>query len=231
MTRLPEVVRGTSWTHLLARAATRPLLGTPVRPNHITTLRLLTGIAACAALAWGSRAGMVWGGWLWLVSTFLDRADGELARLGNLRSAAGHRYDCLADNTISALLFVAIGVGLRHSRLGFWAPPLGLLAAAGLVAINHAAEKLEQDGPPGTKVLHRAWGFDPDDAYYLMSPFAWLGWLVPILLAAALVTPPIGIILMLRLRRMARQRTATISGSAGPSVKASRPSVADPPAG
>ena len=69
----------TTWTHLLARPVVRPLIGTAVRPNHLTTLRLLTGIAACVALALGTRAGMWWGGGLWLVSAFLDRADGELA--------------------------------------------------------------------------------------------------------------------------------------------------------
>jgi phosphatidylglycerophosphate synthase len=231
MMRLPAMVRDTSWTHLLARAAVRPLLGTRVRPNHITTLRLLTGLAACGALAWGSRGGMVWGGWLWLLSAFLDRADGELARIGNMRSAAGHRFDTFADSTISALFFAAIGVGLRHSWLGPWAPPLGLLAAAGIAAINYASVRLEQDVVPGTKVLGGAWGFDPDDAYYLMAPLAWLGWLTPIPLAAAIVTPIVGIVLMLRLWRMLRQRTATISGSARPRVKDSDPIVSGPGAG
>lgn len=231
MIRPPAIVRETSWTHLLARAAIRPLLGTRVRPNHITTLRLVSGFAACGAFAWGSRAGMLWGGWLWLLSAFLDRADGELARIGSLRSAAGHRYDCFADGTISALFFAAIGVGLRHTWLGLWAPPLGLLAAAGLAAINHASERLERGGPPDTKVLGGAWGFDPDDAYYLMAPLAWLGWLAPVLLAAAIVTPALGAALLLRLRQKSRQRTATISGSAGPSVKDTEPAVSGPGTG
>ena len=38
-----------SWTHRLARVAIRPLLGTRVTPNHLTTLRLATG--ACRDLA------------------------------------------------------------------------------------------------------------------------------------------------------------------------------------
>ncbi len=71
----------TSWTHLLARPVIRPLIGTPVRPNHLTSLRLLTGVGACVALGLGTHAGLWWGGWLWLLSAFLDRADGELARL------------------------------------------------------------------------------------------------------------------------------------------------------
>jgi phosphatidylglycerophosphate synthase len=231
MIRPPAIVRGTSWTHLIARVAVRPLLGTSVRPNHITTLRLVTGLAACVALAWGSRAGMVWGGWLWLLSAFLDRADGELARIGNMRSTAGHRYDTITDNTVSALFFAAIGVGLRHSWIGPWAPALGLLGAAGVAAINLATERLEQGGPPGTKVIPGAMGFDSDDSYYVMAPLAWLGWLLPVLVGAAIVTPVIGIVLMLRLWRTLPQRTATISGSAGPKVKDNAPAVSGPGAG
>jgi archaetidylinositol phosphate synthase len=107
----------TTWTHLLARPVVRPLIGTAVRPNHLTTLRLLTGLAACVGLALGTRAGMWWGGGLWLVSAFLDRADGELARIGNMMSPGGHRYDYLADVSVNTAFFVAIGFGLRNSWL------------------------------------------------------------------------------------------------------------------
>ena len=51
---------GASWTHLLARVMVRPLIGTWVRPNHLTTLRLATGMAACALFA--SVLRRLWGG-------------------------------------------------------------------------------------------------------------------------------------------------------------------------
>ena len=70
-----------SWTHRLARAFIRPMLGGPITPNHLTTARLVIGLAACAAFAVGERSWDVAGGVLWIVSAFLDRADGELARL------------------------------------------------------------------------------------------------------------------------------------------------------
>jgi len=103
---------GGSWTHLLARELVRPLLGTGVTPNHLTTLRLLSGLAACGCFALGSSAGMVWGGVIWLVSALLDRADGELARIGNMMSEAGHRYDYYTDILVNTAFFVAIGVGV-----------------------------------------------------------------------------------------------------------------------
>src|SRR5580692_7134260 len=86
-------LRGTSWTHLLARQMVRPLLGTWVRPNHLTTLRLISGMAACLCFALGTNSGMLWGGVLWLVSALLDRADGELARIGKMISPGGDLYD------------------------------------------------------------------------------------------------------------------------------------------
>ena len=57
-----------------------------------------THLAACACFALGTRNGWVWDGVLWLVSAFLDRADGELARLGNLSTRAGHIFDYYVDN-------------------------------------------------------------------------------------------------------------------------------------
>jgi len=196
---------GGSWTHLVARRAVRPLLGTGVTPNHLTTLRLVTGLVACVAVALGSRAGLWWGGALWLTSAFLDRADGELARIGNMRSTGGHRYDYYSDGVVSAVFFVAIGIGLRHDWLGGWAIVLGVLAGGSLALVNWWSEWLEQLAPPGTRVLCGRWGFDPDDAFYLLAAFTWLRWLAPTLLAAAIVVPPIAAVIGIRLMRLNRE--------------------------
>jgi archaetidylinositol phosphate synthase len=40
---------------------------------------------------------MAWGGGIWLLSAFLDRADGELARIGDMMSRGGHVYDYYSD--------------------------------------------------------------------------------------------------------------------------------------
>lgn len=193
---------GTTWTHLMARPLVRPLIGTWVRPNHLTTLRLLTGVAACAALALGTRVGMWWGGGLWLVSAFLDRADGELARLGNLMSPGGHRYDYYADVLVNTLFFIACGFGLRSSWLGGWAIPLGLISGIAILLGSLFAEWLELRSPPGTKAYAGKWGFDPDDALYLMGPLAWLGWLAPILIGASVGATVMMLITSVRLVRV-----------------------------
>jgi archaetidylinositol phosphate synthase len=197
-------VIGTSWTHLLARRMVRPLLGTRVRPNHLTTLRLVSGLAACLCFARGSDAGMWWGGALWLASAFLDRADGELARIGDMRSEAGHIYDYYVDNLVNVAFFVAIGFGLRHSGLGGWSVPLGLVSGACLFLCNLFSEWLERRSPPDTRAYAGRWGFDPDDALYLMAPLAWLGWLAPVLAGAAVGTTAMMLLTGLRLLRLRR---------------------------
>ena len=194
----------TTWTHLLARPVVRPLVGTVVRPNHLTTLRLLTGIAACIAFALGTRAGMWWGGGLWLVSAFLDRADGELARIGNMMSPGGHRYDYLADVWVNTLFFMAIGLGLRNSWLGAWSILLGAISAVSILLGSLFSEWLEHRSPTGTKSIPGKWGFDPDDALYLMGPLAWLGWLSPILVGASVGATAVMIITGVRLLRLKR---------------------------
>jgi hypothetical protein len=66
------------------------------------------------------------------------------------------------------------------------------------------AEWLELRSPPGTRAYSGKWGFDPDDALYLMGPFAWLGWLGPILIGASVGATAMMFITGLRLLRLRR---------------------------
>lgn len=204
----------TTWTHLAARAVVRPLVGTPVRPNHITTLRLVVGLAAAAEVALGTRSGELWAGGLWLLSAFLDRADGELARIANLCSPGGHLYDYLVDTGVNAVFFLAIGVGQRHSWLGPWAILLGALACGSMVAACWIAEEFEKLSPAGTKTVSGRWGFDPDDALFVFAPICWAGsvLLAPCVLLAAVGATGFMLAFLARLlsaRRRARAEAAS----------------------
>jgi archaetidylinositol phosphate synthase len=108
------------------------------------------------------------------------------------------------DNLINALFFAAAGIGLRASFLGHAAVALGLLAAGALLLCGWWSELLERLSPPNTRAYSGRWGFDPDDALYLLGPLAWLGWLGPVLVGAALATPVIAAITGLRLLRLRR---------------------------
>jgi CDP-alcohol phosphatidyltransferase len=177
-------VIGTSWIHRLVRLLVRPLVGSGVTPNHLTTLRLATGLLACAALIPGDGAWLWWAGWLWIASQLLDRADGELARLGNLSTPGGHRYDYVVDNVVNPGFFIALGLGLRQSALGGGAVALGLWTGAALYACGYWSEALERLERPGTKAYSGAFGFDPDDLLFLLAPILWLGWGAQLLVVA-----------------------------------------------
>jgi archaetidylinositol phosphate synthase len=178
-------VIGTSWSHRLARLLVRPLVGTGVTPNHLTTLRLVTGILACLALIPADGGWLLSAGWLWLTSALLDRADGELARIGNMSTPGGHRYDYLVDNGVNSAFFVALGFGLRDLPWGGAAIMLGLWAGAALFLASYWSEELERLQGSGRKAYSGAFGFDFDDLLYLLAPIVWLGWRVQLLVAAS----------------------------------------------
>lgn len=193
---------GNSWTHKIARFVVRPLVGTRVTPNDITTLRVLTGLAACVAFTIGERDWDIWGGILWVVSAFLDRADGELARISGKTSRWGHLYDYYSDVGINALFFAAIGIGLRDGPIGPWSIALGLIAATSIALGSVLSEWLERREGSGKKAYEGVAGFDFDDVLYLLGPFAWLGWLFPILIGASIGGPAMAALTWWRLRRM-----------------------------
>ena len=198
-----------TWSHAAARVLVRPLVGTPVRPNHITTVRLLTGAASCWLLLELTPSHVLWSGVLWLVSAFLDRADGELARIGDLRSRGGHLYDYYTDVLLNSLFFVAAGIGLRHGWMGAWGPIAGAVGGLAMLICCWLSEVYEGLRGPGVRTWEGAWGFQPDDALYLLAPFTWLGWLAPVVALAAVCTSVMALVILARLiglrRRLSRE--------------------------
>lgn len=180
---------GATWSHRLVLPVVRRLVGTPVTPNHLTALRLATGLAACAALSMGTPDWSTWAGWLWIASLLLDYADGALARIGGMATPGGHLFDYVADLTVNALLFLAIGIGARNGIFGAAAFVMGTLASASVALSALAAETLERYLPSGEKTWSGAFGFAPEDLLYLIAPLAWLGWLEPFLVLAAIGAP------------------------------------------
>jgi archaetidylinositol phosphate synthase len=198
----PAAHTGGSWTHRLARLCVRPLVGTRVTPNHLTTLRLVTGLAACLAVALGGREAEVWGGMLWVLSAFLDRADGELARIGGKTSAWGHTYDYICDTIVTPLFFLTIGIGQR-SDFGWPAILLGAVAGGSIVISNILSEIAERRMASRQRIHDGAAGFDFDDLLYLLGPAAWFGWLPGILVGASIGAPFMVFLTWWKMRRLA----------------------------
>ena len=206
-----------SWSHRLIRPFARLLIGTRVSPDHLTWLRVITGGIACACFASGPRGTQMAGGVVWVISALLDRADGELARLSNCTSAKGHRFDTLADTGVNTAMFLAVGVGLREGAFGYWAIALGVLCSVSMLLCSRWSDDIEDDLEPGAIVLGGAGGFDPDDLFYLIGPFAWAGVLDYMLASGAVVLLPattaIGI---WRWRAAHRARQAFCGPTGGP---------------
>jgi len=199
---------GDSWTHKIARVCILPLVNTPITPNHLTTLRLITGVAACGLFAIGTTEWNLYGGILWILSAFLDRADGELARVTGKISPWGHKYDYFSDVFVTALFFIGIGIGLRNTifwnvELGLWTIVMGICASAGVIAAEILAEKIDRARKDtGEKAYAGFAGFDFDDVLYLFAPVVWLNLHPPFLIGASVGAPVFALLTWYRFKKL-----------------------------
>ncbi len=181
-----------TWFHKVARVAVaRPLARTPVSPNHLTIIRLLSGLGAAMALGLGE---WNWGAGLFLLSMLMDRADGDLARLTGKTSPLGHKLDLIGDTLCNTVVFIGLGVGLRAGAYGLWSIPMGLLAGGSVALILFLVLRIEaREGARAAEIGSVA-GFDPDDAIIAVPVALWLGWAEGLLLAAAIGAPAFALV-------------------------------------
>jgi archaetidylinositol phosphate synthase len=204
---VPEDVRlNQTYAHRLARVLVRPLLGTAVRPNHITLLRILIGLAACAFLAAGTVSSSIWSGILWIMACVLDRADGELARLGDLRSSSGKVLDFYSDLILDSLWFLAAGIAASRGSLGGIGIALGLISCLSLAVCIWVSEVFERRSGGNVKTYYGIEQFHPDDALFLLPAFVWVGWQSGLLIASSIVTPVMSVIIVVRYLRLRRMK-------------------------
>jgi len=179
MTRIP-------WDQQLARVLVKPLAGTPVSPNQITTFSLLLALGAGWLYASGDRGAANWAAGLFVLARFIDHADGELARLTRKSSRFGYYYDYVAGALSSTALFVGIGIGLSAGALGNWLVIAGVTSglcapiAMGFAIGVEARLGTGARGYPGFR------GFELEDGIYLLAPLTWLGALMPFLVLASI---------------------------------------------
>ncbi|MEQ8506038.1 MAG: CDP-alcohol phosphatidyltransferase family protein [Rhodospirillales bacterium] len=195
-----KTISHNTWIHKVARlTVTKPLMGTKVTPSQVTVVRLATGVAAAAAFAigpasvinlpWWGLSAWDWGAILFILSMILDRGDGDYARLSGQTSAAGHKFDLIADATCNAMIFVGLGIGLRESEWGLMAIPIGVLAGASVTFILWLVMRMESLAGARSAELGSFMGVDPDDAILAVPVCVLLGYQEPLLLAAAIGAP------------------------------------------
>ncbi|KDB06451.1 CDP-alcohol phosphatidyltransferase [Burkholderia sp. lig30] len=180
-----------TWDARLARSLVRPLVDSAVTPNHLTTLRLLIGLAGAWCLAQG---GFGWGNagaLLIVLSNFVDHTDGELARISGKTSKIGHFYDLAADAFVTVALFVSMGAGIVAEGGQMAASPvlLGAVAGAAVALIFYLRMRIESlAGKAGTKQAF-AGGFETEDVLYLLPLVTLSNGVEPFLLAASIGAP------------------------------------------
>jgi archaetidylinositol phosphate synthase len=159
-----------TWDGRLARRLVTPLVGTPVTPNHLTTVRLAIGLAGAAAFAAGGHRWANIGALLIVLSNFVDHTDGELARISGRTSRFGHFYDLASDALVTVLLFTCMGVGVATTAPTFTAMPiaLGVVAGIGVTLIFYLRMRIEAIAGKSGVAQGFAAGFETEDVLYLL---------------------------------------------------------------
>jgi phosphatidylglycerophosphate synthase len=202
------------WDARLGRRLVTPLKDSWVTPNHLTTVRLIVGLAGALAFTPGTWGWTNLAALLVILSNFLDHTDGELARISGKSSRIGHLYDLASDALVTILLFCCIGIGVAATAprtMPFGAPPalMGTVAGAAVALIFYLRMRIEELlGKAGTRQGSLA-GFETEDVLYLLPLVTLFGGLTPFLLAASVGAPLFALLVVanfIRVRRAAAPR-------------------------
>lgn len=207
-----------SWDARLARRLIAPLRNTCVTPNHLTTVRLIVGLAAALAFCPGSYGWSNIAALLLVVSNFLDHTDGELARLTGKTSRIGHIYDLASDAVVTVLLFVAVGVGVAAKPdVDLEVPSLLLGAIAGTAVTLIFFLRMRIEEALGKSAIQQAslGGFETEDVLYLFPLATLCNALTPLLIIAALIAPLYMLWVLIEYRHVMRRDRSTTPGVAG----------------
>ncbi|CAH2900607.1 MAG: CDP-alcohol phosphatidyltransferase family protein [uncultured Paraburkholderia sp.] len=209
-----------TWDARLARRLVTPLVNTRVAPNHLTTLRLLIGVAGALCLA---RGGFAWsnaGAVLIVLSNFVDHTDGELARISGKSSRIGHFYDLACDALVTVMLFIGMGTGMSASNIGGLtvAPGwLGAIAGIAVALIFFLRMRIEEmAGKAGTKQA-AVGGFETEDVLYLLPIVTLTSVVMPFVVAASIGAPLFAVWVMIDYWRVSRRTAQPAAAGAGAS--------------
>ena len=191
------------WDARLARALVGPFKDTWVTPNYLTSVRLLTGLAAAYAFAiegWDNT-----GACLFALSMFFDHTDGELARITGKTSRFGHVYDLASDFIVMLALFLGIGIGLSVGPWGNWALTMGAISGIAVATIFHFRNEMESSYGRSTVKNVNFFGFETEDVLYLLPLVTWFEVLQEFLLLAAIGAPAFALVVIHQYRRESRR--------------------------
>ncbi len=143
-------------------------LKTAITPNQITAASLLFGLLSAVCFTSGNYIGGIMGALCMTASYIFDNCDGEVARVKNMSSEFGAKFDDMTDWLVDASFFVALGYGTSQTMgqaFWFW---FGCAAAAGasidyvVDLFYHAQNKEKKDSKTRAAVAASA-GKKPAD--------------------------------------------------------------------
>ncbi|NUY00134.1 CDP-alcohol phosphatidyltransferase family protein [Paraburkholderia youngii] len=205
-----------TWDARLARRLVTPLIDTWVTPNHLTTLRLLIGVAGALCLAHGGFGWANAGALLIVLSNFVDHTDGELARVGGKSSRIGHFYDLACDALVTVMLFVGMGIGVGGAQMDALKLAPGMLGAVAGVAVAlifFLRMRIEEMvGKAGTKQASVG-GFETEDVLYLLPIVTLTNVVAPFVVVASIGAPLFAAWVVIDYWRVAR-RSARLTAKA-----------------
>jgi archaetidylinositol phosphate synthase len=201
----PGPVGHRPWDARLARRLVTPLKDSWVTPNHLTTVRLVVGLAAAAAFLPGTYGWSNLAALLLILSNFLDHADGELARMTGKSSRIGHIYDLASDAAVTILLFVGVGVGVDadpESALPIPAVAFGLIAGCAVALVFFLRMRIEDMAGKAAIQQAALGGIEMEDVLYLLPLVTLSDAVTPFLIAAALCAPLFAVWVAIDYRRV-----------------------------
>jgi phosphatidylglycerophosphate synthase len=98
----------------LSKPLSNLLVKLPITPNQITGAALIYGLIGCLFLISPKQEMRVIGSLLFIFGYILDNCDGEVARIKNLTSEFGEKYDTFVDWIVHAVFFITLGYGIAQ---------------------------------------------------------------------------------------------------------------------
>ena len=158
---------------IFSRPITTALMRTPIRPNHITLVATLIGLAGAAFLLRGTWMAYAIGGTLLEIQCILDSCDGEIARLKYQGSRLGQWLDTITDGILdnAFVACAAIAAGGLWQSVG-----LALVASRVVVEVYVYVDVYTRTKTPD-QTLFRLWYEDErasaDEIYDYRSFNSW----------------------------------------------------------
>jgi len=115
------------------RPLSKLLIHTPITPNAVSVISILTGVIAALFFAQGDSRSIIIGAILFQISAIIDCVDGDIARAVFKESPLGKWLDLAGDQVVHVSVFACIAIGLIRTEQTAYGTWLGLSAVVGAI--------------------------------------------------------------------------------------------------